>query len=141
VLAVLWELRMQKSAFLLMLLLFTAGPAFAANWVQIYRDGSGGTSFIDTDSIQRQGHTVSLWSRYLFDRPRYLPGATEQIKFNQMRIKQTIDCQANTSAHLIVRLYDGEMEVGTAVARPPSPKQILPGGISERIKQSVCKNV
>lgn len=139
--AVRQELRMHKPAFLLTFLIFTSSPAFAANWVQIFRDGSGGTSFIDTDSIQRQGHTVSLWSRHLFDPPRYLPGATEQIKFTQMRIKQTIDCQANTSAHLIVRLYDGDIEVATAVARPPSPKRILPGGVSDRIKQSVCKNV
>lgn len=129
---------MQRPSLIITLLFSIATPAFAANWVEVVKGINESTSYIDTDSIQHDGYTVTVWSRHLFDQPLSLPGLGT---FNEMRIKQAINCQARTSAHLLVRLYNKGEEIRSETANPPLAKPILPGGIADMTRRKVCKGI
>lgn len=128
---------MQRPILFIVLLFVVIRPAFAVNWVETVKGINRSTSYVDTDSIRRDGHKVTVWSRHMLDKSLPLPGASGS--FTEMRIRQTIDCQARTSAHSIVRLYDKGKEVMSETADPPSAKPIIPGGIADKTRQSVCK--
>jgi hypothetical protein len=127
---------MQRPILFIVLLFVAIRPAFAVNWVETVKGVNRSTSYIDTDSIRRDGHKVTVWSRHMLYEPLPLPGASGS--FTEMRIRQTIDCQARTSAHSIVRLYDKGKQVMSETASPPTAKPIIPGGIADKTRQSVC---
>lgn len=128
---------MKRPGLILTLLLLIPIQSIAANWVEVVNGINESTSYIDTDSIQRDGHKVTVWSRHMFYQSQSFPGLGT---FNEMRIKQTIDCQAGTSAHLLVTLYDRGKEVRSETANPPRAKRIIPGGIADMTRRTVCKD-
>lgn len=109
-----------------LLVLLLATPALAENWVKVSVT-SGGTNYIDQDSVARDGNTISFWDSLVFDTPRTLASIATPVKESRMHV--TVDCVAQTGSGSSPRAFGSD---GTLVASSDgvSPTQSVEPGSS-----------
>jgi len=78
-----------------LLALFAAAPAAAENWVIIPTAWSNATFAVDTDSIERNGNTVTFWEKLRYTKPEQKDPASGRM-IQEKLVRRVLDCANRT---------------------------------------------
>jgi hypothetical protein len=97
-------------------------------WLPVWEDGDDYQEHLDTESIERRGEKVTVWTRQTFVRDKGT--AWQEIEFDCARITDTILAyvrdDSNIVTHNVVRPHRG-------------PLEIAPGSTAERMFNILCR--
>jgi hypothetical protein len=116
-------------------LLFCSAPTLASDWVR-YGVEKGNDTFVDMESIQRQGNFGYLWTKVAF-RPQTHPDPTKRGRWiNEMMARWAFDCvKATVQLATIIAYFDD----GTnATDVPGSVDPIVPDSNSDHLMKLAC---
>jgi carbonic anhydrase len=114
-------------------------PALAAKWVSVVDNAYGRSLYLDSDSVQRGGSEVQVWTREVFvdeQRSRHTGvlyySASTQVRF---------DCGRRTIFPMTRVFYGAD---GTELRRVnldqvDLPEIVTPGSLQERLLEEACK--
>lgn len=132
-----WRKDAQEMKKLLFIALMVPCLASASNWVLIGKNNSGATYFIDTQSIQRSGDSVTFWEK------TNLLSRTPTGELSS-KVSLTINCRTRELISRYFMFYDdinNQGKLTSSFAVPPSEKwePISPDSVAEAEMKFVCK--
>ena len=137
-------MKFTKHLLLVAFLLLQSASAFAANWVLVGASYNS-QSFIDTDSMIREGNKVQCWVSTNYNEPQTDIFAIDykNDKYSSDISFIEYDCYKRTSRDLEFTSYS-EKDRGGSVVRnvtlsSSSPSRIRPGSVAEALLNFACK--
>jgi hypothetical protein len=116
-----------------------AMPAFASNWITV--DGAPGdpqVTDIDTTSITRNGHIVSVWERATLATPRMLAG-TDAQPTSVVKIHTRFDCANRMQSTSSMTKYSTTGDaIGTNTGNGGF-EDVIPDSVGDSIMRAICK--
>ena len=106
--------------------ILSAAPAAHAEWIKVFENIRGTTSYVDTDSIQASGQY-----RKVLELQSYKTAASNGML--SMKMRKEYDCKAETTRLISFTAYKGTMGTGDILGtvNPPDEWQPIsknPGG-------------
>jgi carbonic anhydrase len=121
------------------LLLLAAPAAHAAKWVNVAEGAQGHALYLDTDSLQRDGSQIQVWTRQVFTDEQRSPH-TGVLYYSASTLTR-FDCVKRTIVPLTRVFYGGD---GTELRRinldqVELPALTTPGSLQERLLEEACR--
>ncbi|MEO8630357.1 MAG: carbonic anhydrase family protein [Betaproteobacteria bacterium] len=119
------------------LLVSASGPALAVKWTTI-SEGATRAVYLDSDSLQRSGPDVRVWTRETFTDEQRSPH-TGALYFSSNALLR-FDCAKRSSVPMLRIFYGSD---GTELRRinldaVELPSTVAPGSIQERLLERAC---
>jgi uncharacterized FlaG/YvyC family protein len=126
------EMKLFRSCF--SVVLFCPSLAIAANWVFISTSVGGTSYFVDTQSMQKSGHSVTYWEKVnYFDRDEY--GNLSS------KVQNTINCARREVIRRYSFYYDDTNNQGKITISGPNTNTQWMQIPSESVAESIMKFV
>ncbi|NLP65520.1 surface-adhesin E family protein [Paraburkholderia sacchari] len=121
---------------LTVVLLLASHHALAQEWVT-YSSARGETQAYNSQSLQRDGGLVTVWTRNIYDQPQLLDNG-KHAKYGMA--KTIVDCKNETVWFTSLLFYDeSNAVVSMTNGAKPDVLSIPPGSAASLLKRRVCQ--
>ena len=127
------EMKLFRSCF--SVVLFCPSLAIAANWVFIAKSVDGTSYFVDTQSMQKSGNSVTHWVKANYSDRDSIGNLSAKIQF-------TTNCARRERIMRYSFFYDDTNNQGKVISGPATNSQwipVQPESMSESIMKFVCR--
>lgn len=114
--------------------LMPAAPAYAANWVYVITDTDNTGFYYDSDTIQRSGNQVTVWTKYDHSRDK-------TVKMRESKVLIRYGCAERTLTTLQETTYYPNGTTNTVIVKPYEQEEmaIPPSTVAEKMLEAVCR--
>jgi hypothetical protein len=109
-------------------------PAYAANWVYVTTDKDNTGFYYDSDTIQRSGNQVTVWTMYDHSRDK-------TVKMRESKVLIRYGCAERTLTTLQETTYYPNGTMNTVIVKPYEQEEIAipPSTVAEKMLEAVCQ--
>ena len=109
-------------------------PAYAANWVYVTTDRDNTDFYYDSDTIQRSGNQVTVWTKYDHSRDK-------TVKMRESKVLIRYGCAERTLTTLQETTYYPNGTTNTVIVKPYEQEELAipPGTVAESMLEAVCQ--
>lgn len=110
---------MMRALPIILITMLLATPAAHAEWIKVFENIRGTTSYVDTDSVQATGQYRKVWELQSYK----TPASNGMLS---MKMRKEYDCKEETTKLISFTAYKGTMGTGDVLGTVNSPDEWQP---------------
>ncbi len=110
---------MMRALPIILITMLLASPAVHAEWIKVFENIRGTTSYVDPDSVQATGQYRKVWELQSYK----TPASNGMLS---MKMRKEYDCKEETTKLISFTAYKGTMGTGDVLGTVNSPDEWQP---------------